>query len=126
MINTEKDLDKLLIKQLKKTGKAYKVDMPIGYGFPDVYYVGKEKAIWIEDKVIVTPKCKIKFEAGQVPWLTDNYLVAKTFILLYIKSTKQYLLYQGCFARRLRDNVPCSPMIETTDFNEIINGVIDE
>lgn len=122
MINTEKDLDKKLINQLKKTGNAYKVDTMIGIGFPDVYYVGKT-CFWVEDKVIKNENCKIKFEPGQPSWLVDNYLIAKTFVLLYIKETKQYLLYCGCDARRLRDKEPCKPIINTMNFNEII-GVL--
>jgi len=119
MIEVEADLDKKLAWQLKKTGRVYKVDTKIGFGIPDIYYVGS-KSFWVEDKVIKTPDCKIKWQPGQCPWLVDNYFVAKTFILLYIKQTKQYLLYRGCDARKLRDEEPCFPLVSTLDFNEII------
>lgn len=124
MIYTEHDLDNKLIKQLKKTGNVYKIDTKIGFGLPDVYYVG-DLAFWVEDKIIKTPNCKISFQPGQCSWLVENFLVAKTFILLYIKRTKQYLLYCGCDARKLRDKEPCEPLVRTLKFHEIIGELLN-
>jgi len=120
-IRIEKDLDVCLRNVLTKYGNTYKVDTNVGYGFPDFYFVG-EFTCWVEDKIAEKLGDKIKFQAGQPSWLSENNNVANTFILVYYKNENVFYLYSGKDARTLQFNGDVVSPLATFDkrtFKEI-------
>ena len=122
MIENEKDLDRKVMGLLKQKGNCYKVDTTIGYGFPDVYFVG-EFACWIENKYVKNNR-RVRFQPNQPEFLVSNYEVAKTFILIYYEDSKNICLYEGYTANHLRNGYRLKPYKEykPSDFNTLFYG----
>lgn len=104
MINTEKDVDRLLSTQLRKHGLLYKIENYAMVGMPDFYFSNSDKVAWIENKVIPSALSRVKFRSGQVQFLNKNWGIADTFVLVFNKNNNTYYLFSGLYARLLQDN----------------------
>jgi hypothetical protein len=104
MIDSEKDVDRLLSVQLKKHGIVYKIENTAMVGMADFYFANHRKIVWIENKVINSVLSPVKFRSGQVPFLYNNWGVAETFILVYNKNNNSYYLFSGLDSKMLQDN----------------------
>jgi hypothetical protein len=126
MIDREKDLDRILSRELKKFGNVYPVENIAINGMPDFYFTGQGKTIWIEDKITESEEFRLNFRAGQAKFLYDNNNVVETYVLVYNKSNKLLSLFSGLNAYLLQSNKMKLIKPEFTDLKikEIVKWLI--
>ena len=93
------------IKHHLKLDYISRVENSIYLGWPDVFFLHKGKAGWIELKCEKNFPRRIKFEPAQPLWLSDYARIGGTcYVAVYVEAHDLVFIWDGIDAQRLNES----------------------